>query len=1109
MFTRRVRRYAIALAIVVLLVAAYAAAGFLAVPHFLRSGLNSFVSTHYGRTLSIGDIHFNPFTFTLDVADFSLPDTDGQAMIAFGRLHVDLEIASLWRLGPSFRAIVLERPSFRTVVRKDGTLNVADLGKGFASSPPAKPASKAQEPMRLFIDRLAVVAGSGTFEDRSRPTPFRAEFKPIAFELRHFSTRARTGNEYSLTAASPEGERLDWNGSILLEPLASHGAFAITNLQASTIWNYLQQPLPLEVPAGIIGLKGDYDLDLAGATAGLKVNVHAAAVTDLKLRPLHGAADYIALTRLDIQETRLDLAAHSVEVGKVALTGGEVNSWLSPQGRLNLLELTTPTGAPAVIAAGEQTQASTTTTPAAAGTTAGASAPPTAAQEPDSTPAKITTSGPVPVWTVSVPEISVEGLKVSTEDREVTPAVALVFDPLSVHVTGFNTTPAARLDITAKTSINSTGTLEATAQFSPHSGEAAAHIELAQLDLTTFQPFIAQRTAMTLQSGRLGTKLDIQHPADGSVALQGDAQVTGLRTVDNELQQSFIKWKDLRATGIQYGSQPASLRIDSIVAREPYARVIIAKNQTVNVAEVLAGPHKGTSGQQDATGAEKGPGLTLGDANGVDAKIADAIVARTNGGDAKGADAKELSANGADAESAEAKEAEAKGVQGKPASANATEAKSARHSRKSKTASAASAGSRSAQPDASVMPISIGRVQILDGSANYADFWIQPNFAVGIQTLNGSINGLSSDPRSRAKVQLDGKVDRYAPVHIAGEVNLLTASVYSDIKMSFKGLELTTMTPYSGHFAGYKIDKGKLSVDLSYKVEQRKLVAEQRFVIDQLQLGDRVDSPDAVKLPLRLAVALLKDRNGVIDLPLPISGSLDDPQFKLGSILWKAVVNLLVKVATAPFALLGHLFGGGEEMNFIDFPAGSAQVDDAARQKLTGLTKALQERPQLQLDLPIVFSQQLDRPVLAARVLRQKLLARERSEHPPKKQDDEAARDAALSNPLEHYRLLLAEYQAELGKNAPLPPLALAIQTAKSKKDAPPVEPAIPELEAALIAHIEVPDVALQELGKKRTEAIRDALLADGGIDGSRVFVINGPPRTESGDKVRVEMSLK
>ncbi|MDB6090325.1 MAG: hypothetical protein JWN85_3109 [Gammaproteobacteria bacterium] len=1027
MSTRRVRRYAIALAIVVLVAASYAAAGFLAVPYFLRSSLHGFVSSHYGRTVSVGDIRFNPFTFTLDVANFSLPDTDGQAMLAFGRLHVDLEMVSLWRLGPSFRAIVLERPSFRTVIRADGTLNLADLGKGFETTAPPAPSGHTKEPMRLFIDRLAVVAGSGTFEDRTRPTPFRTEFTPIAFELRHFSTRAKSGNDYSLTAASPEGERLDWNGSILLEPLSSHGTFAITNLQAATIWRYLQQPLPLETPEGVIGLKGGYDLDLAGATAGIRINVHDAAVTDLKLRPRQGTADYLTLAKLHIQDTRLDLARHSVEVGKVALTGGDVTTWLSPQGRLNLLELMAPTDGPAVNASA-------------------AGAP---ASDSPATPPAI--SGPAPVWTISVPDISVEGLKVSTEDRQVTPAVVLVLNPLSMHVTGFNTTPTARLEITARTTINSTGSFNATAQLSPHSGDASAHIELSQLDLATFQPFIAQRTGMTLQSGRLAAKLDLQHSAGGSLVLKGDAQVSGLRTVDNELQQAFIKWKELRVAGIQYSSQPASLRIASIVAREPYARVIIAKNRTVNVAEVLAGPHKGApASQQDATGA-KGTGVAFVDSNGVDAKIAAGMVARANSAGA----------------------------------------------------------SKSSGADSSALPISIGSVRILNGSANYADFWIQPNFAVGIQSLDGGIDGLSSNPRSRAKVQLDGKVDRYAPVHIAGEVNLLAASVYSDIKMSFKGLELTTMTPYSGHFAGYKIDRGKLSVDVTYKVDQRKLVADQRFVIDQLQLGDPVASPDAVKLPLKLAVALLKDRNGVIDVPLPISGSLDDPQFKIGPIIWKAVVNLLVKVATAPFALLGHLFGGGEEMNFIDFPAGSAQVDEDARQKLTALTKALQERPQLQLDVPIVFSQQVDGPVLAAKVLRQKLLARERTEHPPKKQDDDAALQAALSNPLEHYRLLLAEYQSEFGKNVALPPLALAIQTARTRKDAPPVEPAIPELEAALDAHIEVPDVALQELGKRRTQAIQQALLVDGGIDGSRVFVINGPPQTASGDKVRVEMSLK
>jgi len=1049
MITRTVRRYIIAASIVVLLGVLYAVAGFWAVPHFLRTGLTDFVATHYERQLALGEIHFNPFTFKLDVSDFSLPDSDGRPMLAFGRLHVDLEVKSLFKLGPSFREILLERPLVRTVVRQDGTLNLADLGKGFASTPPATPPSKSTEPMRLYIDRFAVIAGSGTFEDLSHARPFRAELEPIAFELHNFSTRAKKDakgdNEYSLSAASSQGERLNWAGTILLEPLSSHGTFEVADLRAGTIWSYLQQPLPLDIPSGVIAVKGEYNFDSVGDAPAIRVNVHDTTVSDLKLRPRQGTTDYVVLSKLNVHETQVDLARRAVEIGKVSLTGGEVNAWVDPHGQLNLLELTGPAG----------------------GAPANATSP-APADGPASSPA----------WTVSVPDISVEGFKVSAEDRQVSPAIAFVLSPLDIHVAGYNTTPSSRLDVTAKTAINSSATLNATAQLAPSGGDITAHVDLAKLDLSMFQPLIAQRTAITLKTGQLATQLDIKKSADGNLSAKGDVAVTGLRSVD-ELRQSFIKWKDLRIAGLEYNLKPASLHIESITAREPYARVIIAPDRTVNVEEVLAGPSKGTPSlatQLGAANAQKANGIT-------------------------------------------------------PAASAQARAKP-----KPNPSSAAAAAPA---PSGPVMPMSIGTVRIIDGSANYADFWIQPNFAVGIQTLNGSVDGLSSDPSSRAKVKLKGAVDRYAPVNIDGEMNLLATSVYSNIKMSFKGLELTTMTPYSGRFAGYKIDKGKLSVDVSYKIEQRQLTAEQRFVIDQLQLGEPVESPDAVHLPLKLAVALLKDRNGVIDVPLPISGSLDDPQFKIGPIIWHAVVNLLAKVATAPFAALGRLFGGshGEDMKYIDFAPGSAELDDASREKLTSLSKALHEHTQLQLDVPIVFSKDIDGPALAKKRLNQKLVFRARNGKSPQQQASagkavpvstqaaagspngqssvpttvpkDTSDDPALKDPLQHYRLLLAEYEADVGKDAELPPTAQAIQNARNKKDAPPVETAIPELEDAIVPHIDIPDIVLQDLGKKRTRAIQDALLADGDIDASRVFIINGPAKTGDNGNVRVEMSLK
>jgi len=1187
MLTRTTKRYVIALSIVVFLVALYTVAGFWAVPHFLRSGLTDFVSTHYKRKLSLGEIRFNPYTFTLDVADLSLPDSDGEPMLAFGRLHVDLEIISLWRLGPSFHEIVLERPLVRTVVRHDGSLNLADLGKGFASAPPATPPPKPSEPMRLFIDRLAVIAGGGTFEDLSHATPFRAEFKPIAFELRKFSTRAKANsvdsNEYSLTAASPEGERLDWSGVFLLEPLSSHGTFAISDLHVSTIWSYLQEPLPMEIRSGTIAVKGEYNFDIAGDAPAIKVDVHDTTVSDLKLRPRQGTTDYVVLGKLDVQETKVDLTKRAVEIGKVSLTGGEVNAWLSPQGQLNLLELTTPAGAAPTATGGTSASASTVAQ------SPGAPSGPSAA-------AQASTATPPPAWVVTAPDITVDGFKVSAEDRQVTPALEMVLDPINIHVAGFNTTPAARLDVTARTTINGSGTLNATAQLSPGGGDVTAHVDLAQFDLAMLQPFIAQRTAMTLQSGRLATQLDIKKAADGTLSVKGDAGVAGLRTVD-ELKQSFIKWKDLRVAGIQYNSQPASLQIASITAHEPYARVIIAPDRTVNVQVVLAGPNKGApslatqlgeanakaggvtvagvkggspaaqAAVTDIKAKAAGATATAADASGkaadataaaasANTKAANATTAAadanakaanaTSAIPAAAADAKANLASAGASATAAAADANAK-LANAAASASAATAdananggntsaavKGSRRSRKSRASPAGAAASASTQPAAPVMPMAIGTVRVIDGSVNYADFWIKPNFAVGIQSLNGSIDGLSSDPKSRAKVKLAGKVDRYAPVSINGELNLLAATVYSDIKMSFKGLELTTMTPYSGHFAGYKIDKGKLSVDLSYKVDQRKLDAEQHFVIDQLQLGEAVDSPDAVHLPLKLAVALLKDRNGVIDLPLPITGSLDDPQFKVGPIIWHALINLLEKAVTAPFAALGRLFGGhGEDMKFIDFTAGSAELDGASKEKLESLTKALQEHTQLQLDVPIAYSQDIDGPVLAKQKLNQKLVARahgDKSNKKPVAQPAPAAAaapqaastdasqaasqppeplDPALANPLEHYRLLLAEYQAELGKDADLPATAAAIQNAKNKKDAPPVETAIPELEDAIAGQIGVSDLELQALGKKRTRAIQDVLLAEGGIDASRVFIINAPAKTDDSGKVRVEMALK
>lgn len=408
-------------------------------------------------------------------------------------------------------------------------------------------------------------------------------------------------------------------------------------------------------------------------------------------------------------------------------------------------------------------------------------------------------------------------------------------------------------------------------------------------------------------------------------------------------------------------------------------------------------------------------------------------------------------------------------------------------------------------PAGPALPVRIDLVRIADGSTNFADFSIQPRFAAGIEKLNGTVRGLSSDPAARAQVALDGQVDRFSPVTIRGEVNPLATETYLDLAMGFRNFELASFTPYSGRFAGYTIRQGKLTVDLKYLVADRRLTADHRIVIDQLELGDKVESPEAVGLPLKLAVALLKDRNGVIDLELPVQGSLDDPQFSVGPILWKAFVNLLTKAATAPFALLGSLVGGGDEINRVEFAPGSAEL---AADAVAPLARALTERPGLALDVPAVYSPAGDGPVLTAERLRGAVVRAKRRELTARKADPDAADWAAISaDPDDYLRQLTAAWRRAAGPEAELPePPATAPDGTPVPRGDP--APRIAALEAALRGQLAAGDAEFFALARARAERVQSLLLEGTGIAPERVFLVSPAEVPAAGDAVVMELAL-
>jgi len=268
------------------------------------------------------------------------------------------------------------------------------------------------------------------------------------------------------------------------------------------------------------------------------------------------------------------------------------------------------------------------------------------------------------------------------------------------------------------------------------------------------------------------------------------------------------------------------------------------------------------------------------------------------------------------------------------------------------------------------MPISIDTVRIENGSANFEDMSLKPNVVIGIQGLSGTVEGLTTESSGRADVLLEGKVNKYAPLKIYGQINPLSHEAFTDLVLSFKNIGLTTFSPYSGKFVGNTIEKGKLSLDLKYRLSEKVLKGENKIVLDQLTFGEPTDSPDATKLPVGMAVALLRDRKGVIDMELPVQGNLDDPEFTYGSAVLKALMNLITKTAASPFSALGKLVGGsGEELSHVDFEFGRAVILNDQAEKLKKLALALKERPKLRLEIKGAADRLRDGVVMAGKAL--------------------------------------------------------------------------------------------------------------------------------------------
>lgn len=293
------------------------------------------------------------------------------------------------------------------------------------------------------------------------------------------------------------------------------------------------------------------------------------------------------------------------------------------------------------------------------------------------------------------------------------------------------------------------------------------------------------------------------------------------------------------------------------------------------------------------------------------------------------------------------------------------------------TAPASAATPVAAAPAAPLPDISVDRVELRSAKFGYEDRSVKPAARTGV-LLNGTITGLSSAQLARADVNLTGTVDGTAPIAIIGKLNPLGQPAYSKLTLDFKSIELPAPAgPYIGKFAGYELARGRLSLDINFNLNDRKIDSSNVVTIDQFTFGPKTNSPDATKLPVGLAVALLKDSSGKIVIDMPIKGSLDDPKFKIGHVVLRVITNILVKAATSPFSLLGAAFGGGgDELAYQLLAPGAIEPSAEEAKKLETVAKALVSRPALQLDIQGSYDAGADRESLRSARLDKQIRAR-------------------------------------------------------------------------------------------------------------------------------------
>ncbi|WP_313951919.1 DUF748 domain-containing protein [Accumulibacter sp.] len=1073
--------------------------GFFALPPFVKSTLSTKLSEALSRPVAIESVSINPFTLTVQVAGLVIQEKGGgETLAGFERLDINAEWSSLWRRGPVISELKVVAPTFRLVRLADGGFNVSDLIDEFTATPAS------EDPTPVFsLNNIQITGGKLEFDDQMRAD--KHVISEIDLSLPSISSLPQAVAIFvePSFSASIDGSPLRAQGRSkpFDHSLESELTFDLRQVQVAKYIDYLPFKLPIKVISGALDTElklafQRHDEDRSTLVLSGKLALKEVLVKDTAGAPL------FSVQALDVALETIDPLNGKYAIERISVDSPEIHARVTPQGTINWADFfrNEPAGrgspAPAPAAGKNEKSAPLEWSLAEAKITGGAlrwldeshGEPFNASVDGLAVSLKkFDSKGGAPAefdlafgmeagqW-VKLDAFSVKGGRLDLAKREVfidqvtSRGAKLLIRRLADGSVEFVKTPALRAVEASQSDSSTPWKLTVGKYRGEDLGLRVEDAAMSPVVVHTIDEMNVEAENLSTGSGttaKVATRFRVNK--------KGEAEVGG--TV-----QIFPLNSDLKI----------SLKKLELVPLQPYF------TERLNV--VLTGGQVSLSGdvrlQQLAESAAEA-GKLAGGFSGQLAVGGFSAVAKVDSSDflnwkslAMGHVDLRLNPNSVSIGEVGLTDFFARAVINPQGQLNLL------HIVRQADARPVAVVPKAAEPAASVvsaegkavapvpvgrqprLPIKIGKITLQGGDIKFSDNFIKPNYSANLNKIGGAISGMSSAADSVATLDLRGSYDDIAPLKVMGQFNPLIAAPYLDLQADVKGIEMTALSPYSGKYAGYAIDKGKLSLFVKYKIENNQLTAENRVFLDQLTFGDRVDSPEATKLPVSLAVALLKNAKGEIDINLPVAGSLDDPEFSIGGLLGSLVGNLLLKAVTSPFALLGSIFGGGEELSNVEFDFGQAAITPPAQQRLESLSKALLDRPALKLEIEGFADPENDPEGLKRDRLNRKLQTL-KSGVLKKKEAQSSTADVVEINAKEYPDLLERVYRAEdfekprnmVGMVKTLP---------------------VDEMEKLLLANSVLEESDLRELANRRAKVVRDWLLAHQ-IPAERLFLL--PPK--------------